>query len=448
MPSPDLLGPSSTATEKAGPLDGLTILRFAHAYETGGGVELHLRDLNRGLSLRNKLTTILVHLSKDHVPGSAHVESVGGSKLIKIALPTTRQANDGAPSDQHEKSEFLRKGLTRALNLALRTFALNRLFARFVSRWHRVPVRSNDALHAGPTAAELIARHRVDLVVLHTNGSADASAVIAAARTARVPVAAIHHFSNGRLGDLSVRQQMAGVETIAGASTVDLPAYVKRRFTNLSDAVDLEFFCVEHAKPVPFRFPAPVLFAPGRLMPDKGQMDALEVAAGLHRRGIRNTLVFAGRVDDPAFERALRQKAEAEGIADHVHFAGELTLPQYRDWFAAATLMLMPTRHHEGMPRTLIDSQAMRVPPIVYNIGGTPDGVRHGQTGFLVRLGELSSMTEHAAALLENNVLREQMAANGRAFVEAKFSLAAFLARHEHFYLEALSRARNRAVRH
>lgn len=430
----------SLPVDKLNQLDGLTILRFAHAYESGGGVELHLRDLNQGLSRRNTLTTILVHLTKDQASSGERIELISESKLIKIALLSAYHEPGAEHTGNQSRGKFLHRWLGCALNFALFSFVLNRLFVRVFLRWHQVPARSHNASHAGPTVTALIQRHRVDLVVLHTNGSADTSEVIAAAQRANVPVAAIHHFSNHKLGDVSVRQQMAEVSIIGGASSVDLPFYVKRRFTNLSDAVDLDFFRVEHAEPVPVDFSIPLLFAPGRLTPDKGQMDALQVAAKLHRRGIKNTLVFAGRVDDPAFENALRQKAEAEGISRFIHFAGELTLFQYRDWLAAAYLMLMPTRHHEGMPRTLIDAQAMHVPPIVYNIGGTPDGVRHGQTGFLVQNGDVTTMTAYAALLLEDHALRHRMAENGRVFVNARFSLDAFLASHERFYLDALSR--------
>lgn len=439
-----LAQPISVTEGEVNRLRGLTILRFAHAYEAGGGVELHLRDLNHGLSLRNTLNTILVHLTKAKEPTPKRTEFIGESKLVKVALQTTGNADPVTLSEEHGRSSRLREWVVSLLDLMLFSSAANRLFARIFLRGRRVPARPNDASNVGPTVEGLIQRYRVDLIVLHTNGSADASAVLAAARRADVPVAAIHHFSNHRLGDVSVRQQMAEVDLVAGASTVDLPRYLRRRFSNLSDAVDLNFFRVENALPVPLHLSAPILFAPGRMMRDKGQMDALQVATALHRRGVRNTLVFAGRVDDPAFERDLRKVALAAGISDHVHFVGELTLSQYRDWFGAVDVMLMPTRHHEGMPRTLIDSQAMRVPPIVYNIGGTPEGVRHGQTGFLVRLGDLEAMTEHAATLLKDEALRQNMAAAGRAFVESQFSMDAFLTRHEHFYLDALSSHRRR----
>ena len=61
-----------TKTEKIGKcgngspnsLDGFTILRFAHAYESGGGVEQHLEDLDRMLLNRNKLNILRMYLSK------------------------------------------------------------------------------------------------------------------------------------------------------------------------------------------------------------------------------------------------------------------------------------------------------------------------------------------------------------------------------------------------
>lgn len=400
---------------------------------------MHLRDLNRGLSLRNSITTIMVHLSSESGPTREITETIAGSNLIKVTLNTTgRGVGTHTTSVRLGAGGFLRS-LTGVLNWTLFTPALNRIFARAIQRWRRVPRRAGEALQAGITTRELIRQHKVDLVVLHTNGGSDASEVISAARSAGVPIALIHHFSNDKLGNISVRQQVADVCRIGGASSVGLPFYVRPHFINLSDAVDLEFFSREKAGPVPVALSEPVLFAPGRLTPEKGQMDALLTSIELLRRGVKHTLVFAGRMDDPHFERSLREKACSAGISDSVYFAGELSLPRYRDWFSKAYLTLMPTHHLEGMPRTLIDSQAMHVPPIVYDIGGTRDGVRHNKTGFLVPLGDISAMTEHAAVLLESKERRDQMAVRGREFVESEFSLDAFLARHEKFYLEAIS---------
>jgi glycosyltransferase involved in cell wall biosynthesis len=424
-------------------LDGWTILRFAHAFEAGGGVEQHLFDLNRELGRRNRLTTLQIQLtlSPDHAKESE--DRMGESRFIRVPLLVPEKWSDGSSATPHGQGiagkawQFLSDGV-------LRTSWLNTVAMRSVFRHRRIPRRRGEPTNAGAKAAELFRRFKVNLVVLHASGGADASEVIWAAQQARVPVVLVHHFSNDRLGGLSIRQQVCALELVGGASLVGVPAYLTSRFSNLSDAVDLQFYSRERANPLP-NPGVPILYAPGRVTPDKGQMDVVQIAAQLKRAGLDFHLVFAGRVDSAEFEAQLRAAVAREQLTERVKFLGQLTLEQHRDWFAAAHLMLMPTRHHEGMPRTLIDSQAMEVPPLVYDIGGTREGLKHGDTGYLIRLGDVEGMADAAANLLRDAGRHRQMARAGRAFVEGQFSLAALAARHEEFYLAALALHRRKS---
>jgi glycosyltransferase involved in cell wall biosynthesis len=50
----------------------------------------------------------------------------------------------------------------------------------------------------------------------------------------------------------------------------------------------------------------------------------------------------------------------------------------------------------------------------------------------------VATLTERVARLLRDRPLRDRMACAGRAFVEGKYSLAAFAGRHEEFYRSCL----------
>lgn len=421
-------------------LDGMTILRFAHAYDTGGGVELHLRDLNRELGRRNRLTTILLHLTSDKGSLKETEETVGNSRLIRVPLFVADRPSPGHGGASTGKATRTNFSLEAMLNRIIPTQTLNKLFVRSVLYRRKVPMRAGQPWNAGAKAAEIFRRFKVDLTVLHASGGADASEIIRAAKFANVPVALIHHFSNDRLGGISLRQQTVSIDAVGGASWVGVPAYLKKRFWNLSDAVDLDFYDKRKASPVPIHFTLPVIYAPGRITPEKGQMDVVKVASLLARRGFPTTVVFAGRIESPDFEAQLREAAKHENLSDRIVFLGQISLEQYRNWFGAAHVTLMPTYHHEGMPRTLIDSQAMKVPPIVYDIGGTKEGLKDRETGFLIELGNINAVAQATEVLLRDSARHARMADAGRTFVENQFSLQAFASRHEDFYLAALKR--------
>jgi glycosyltransferase involved in cell wall biosynthesis len=421
-----------------GTLDGLTILRFAHAFEGGGGVERHLADLNRALGDRNQMTAIELRLTRD--PSRVHEteDVIGRLRLITVPLlvpPAELSSAESAALDW-PRWAGLRE---RMLDRLLRTRAVSDAAMRQISKIRAVPMRAGAPEHAGQKAAELIERFGVDLVVLHANGSADASEIIRVARSARIPIGLIHHFSNDRLGGLSLRQQICWVDGVGGASWIGVPNYLRKSFWNLSDAVDTDFYSREQAH-APVRTAAgPILYAPARVTPEKGQLEVLEVASRLKQGGVAPTVIFAGRVDSPVFQAYLERVAADRGLSDSVRFLGQLSLDEYRDWYCLADVLVLPTRHSEGMPRTLIESQAMKVPPVVYDIGGTSEGLRDRETGFVVRRGDLDAMSASVERLITDRELRRSMGEAGRRFVERAFSLDAFARRHEDFYMSILA---------
>ena len=81
----------------------------------------------------------------------------------------------------------------------------------------------------------------------------------------------------------------------------------------------------------------------------------------------------------------------------------------------------------------------MKVPPVAYRIGGTPDGLRDGETGFLVEMGDVDGLTKRLKQLLTDSDLRKRMGEKGREFAQQHFSLDSLASRHEDFYCDALS---------
>jgi len=84
----------------------------------------------------------------------------------------------------------------------------------------------------------------------------------------------------------------------------------------------------------------------------------------------------------------------------------------------------------------------MKVPGVAYIIGGTPEGIQHGKTGFLVRKGDIKTFTKRLRELLTNETMRKAMGEEGRRFVQENFSLEALADRHEKYYLRVLSNAK------
>jgi len=428
---------SGGAPASAGRLDGLTIVRFAHAYESGGGLEQYLADVNLALGQRQRLTIVQMQMTTDSTRLQETGEIIGQSRLIKIPLWVKAES-------KHAAINSAAPGVRANIKAALR----NRfLFAppvyytftkRYLKHW-TVPRRAGEPDGASAKFQEILGRFPVDLVVLHSSGGADTSEILTVAERAKVPAALVHHFANDRFKSLAICRQTMSARAVGGVCGVDVPDYLQQRFANLSDGIDTEFFHRKNAKPVGHPTNDPVLFLPARIMATKGQLDLIRAGGELLRLGLRFQIVLAGRVDSEHFLIELKKEIAAAGLNDRVIFTGQLDAAGLRDWYAASAVLAFPTRHHEGLPRILMEAQALELPVVVHDIGGTSEGVHDGRTGFLVSVGDRAGLVQRLGELLRNPAQREQFGRAGRRLVEEKFSLGKLAERHEAFYQMALN---------
>jgi glycosyltransferase involved in cell wall biosynthesis len=426
-----------------GALDSLTILRYGHAYDGGGGMEQYLADLNRVLMERNRLRIIQVQLTSNTARVGEAEEIVGLGRMTRMSLFVDQASHARAiAGSTHRVSALSRLKAWGQDRVLFAPGVYHCLIRPWLAR-RRTPRREGEPENAGETVRALHRRHPLDLICLHSAGGADASEILDAAQTEHIPFVYIHHFSNDRLRSLSVRSQIERMTGVAGVCGVDVPPYLEKRFRNVSDGIDTDFFRRDRAKPLGRSFKGPVIFLPARITPSKGQADLVRAAGELKRRGLDFHVVLAGRTDDAVFLETLRRSIQKEKLADRVEFVGQLAPTELRDWYAASSILAFPTRHHEGLPRILLESQAMRVPPIVHDIGGTSEGVRDHATGFLVRPGDFADLVLRLVQLLEDGHLCLSMGNAARRLIEEQFSLRALAERHERYYCTILGPTRD-----
>jgi glycosyltransferase involved in cell wall biosynthesis len=90
--------------------------------------------------------------------------------------------------------------------------------------------------------------------------------------------------------------------------------------------------------------------------------------------------------------------------------------------FSAADLFIFPTRA-DNLPLVLQESMACGTPMVSFKIGGVPDLVRPGITGYLAAAEDPEDFCNGIIQLLENHHLRETMGENCRSIALAEYSL-------------------------
>ena len=135
-----------------------------------------------------------------------------------------------------------------------------------------------------------------------------------------------------------------------------------------------------------------------------------------------NALVL-GRATEQhvAFERALKAKVDAAGLADRILFPGEVPVDAVAERYAALDLFVAPQRW-EGFGLTPLEAMACAVPVIAADVGAFPELVAE-QTGTLVPRDDRAAMVDAAAALMDDDGRRERMGRAARAHVERSFTI-------------------------
>lgn len=159
----------------------------------------------------------------------------------------------------------------------------------------------------------------------------------------------------------------------------------------------------------------PLVASVGALVPEKGVDLAISAVADLDDA----QLLVAG-------EGTERERLErlAEHLAPgRVHFSGSLETPLAL--YAAADVVVLPSRGGDSMPAVLIEAGLSGVPAVATPIGGIPDIVVDGVTGALVPVERRDSLAAAIAAILENNGHSRRLGTAARAHCLEHFSIDA-----------------------
>jgi glycosyltransferase involved in cell wall biosynthesis len=171
----------------------------------------------------------------------------------------------------------------------------------------------------------------------------------------------------------------------------------------------------------------------GRLTAIKRPLDLVRVLAALAGRGVDTALVLVG--DGP--ERpAVQALARELGVAERCRLVG------YRrdvsDWHAAFDALLL-TSENEGTPVAALEALAAGTPVVATTVGGIPDVVVDGATGFLAQPGDVDALARALERLASSPELGEQLGRTGAARVRARFGRDRMVAETEALYRRVLA---------
>jgi glycosyltransferase involved in cell wall biosynthesis len=170
----------------------------------------------------------------------------------------------------------------------------------------------------------------------------------------------------------------------------------------------------------------------GNFMPHKNLPRLLRAWAALPSPvRTAHRLVLAG--GDRANRPALAALAGELGLGADVGFPGLVDDADLPAVYGGAALYVQPSLE-EGFGLPALEAMACGVPVISTDVGGTPEVVLHGVTGFLAPVGDVEQMAAHTLRLLGDEALRATMGAAGRQRAARLFDARDVVGQYERIY--------------
>lgn len=130
---------------------------------------------------------------------------------------------------------------------------------------------------------------------------------------------------------------------------------------------------------------------------------------------------IAQKVDIPVYDLGYLNNDRAKAVA-----------------YSAADLFLFPTRA-DNSPLVLYESMACSTPMVGFDVGGVPDLVHPGITGYLAETENSADFAAGIVQLLTDEPLRNAMSQQCRATVLQEYNLQLQVQRHTHLYQSLVS---------
>jgi glycosyltransferase involved in cell wall biosynthesis len=156
------------------------------------------------------------------------------------------------------------------------------------------------------------------------------------------------------------------------------------------------------------------------IIPEKGIADLLEAARLVLAQNRQVQFVLVG---EGAYREQYARQAAEMGLGNHVTWTGLVQDPFGEGVYDAAEIVCQVSRWEEVFGWMIAEAMTYGKPVVATRVGGIPELVEDGVSGFLVTRGDTKEIAEKILLLLSNRELMTEMGRAGRLRANAKFNL-------------------------
>jgi L-malate glycosyltransferase len=163
------------------------------------------------------------------------------------------------------------------------------------------------------------------------------------------------------------------------------------------------------------------------LRPEKDLGTLMDAFAYVGRSGLKLYIVGNGSMLEEL-------RVKAAGLAGDCTFAP--ATEKVAEWLQKIDIFVLPSRS-EAFSNSLLEAMACGCCVVASRVGGNPELIRHGENGMLFEAGDAGQLSRVLETLLDNPILRRQLAGRARLTAEG-FSIATSARRMGQIYEELI----------
>ena len=198
--------------------------------------------------------------------------------------------------------------------------------------------------------------------------------------------------------------------------------------------VHLDEFCYT---PEPVKGKIRVILT-ARMIVEKGVFILTDAAEKLRPKyGDKAEFLLVGGIDD---HPGAITKEQLDAVCDgsYIQWLGYRT--DVKELLQSSHIVAFPSYYMEGLPKSLIEADAIGRPVITCNSVGCKETVIDGYNGYLIPTKDVDALVEKLDVLLSDTALRQEMGRNSRKYAEEYFSIDVVIERHLRIYNELIGK--------
>lgn len=165
----------------------------------------------------------------------------------------------------------------------------------------------------------------------------------------------------------------------------------------------------------------------GVLIPRKGVHHLINAVGCIAKDFAQLRLIIVGREDDKVYVAELKELVKWLGLDARVRFIRPMPQAELAICMRRASIFVLPSVS-EGLGRVVVEAMAAGTPAIGSHVGGIPEMVQDGVTGFLVPPGDEAEFAQRIRWVLEHPEETREMGRRAQSFAERFFSTRSYVA--------------------